>query len=672
MNFAKPSSVEETKILDSLDHVPEALHDNHHFAKLYAHADGFWGKKQRPNVWGRNKQGAVTRKRHKLSRREWIERCFPIRDKDGHVSTLQLNPPQRRFEVTILRMERAKVPVRLQILKARAMGFSTYVQAVAFELGLRNEHVRALIVADTNDRSKVLLQIANIARSKIKKDDKADWVFKMPSKATSSLVWDAPSHAEVRVTSAETDEPGRGGQRTLIHMSEGAWWPDAQQKQLGLLESLPTRPGTYGFDESTAAGDVGKFRDDFWNAWPKKDVPFTLRPGEWHALFYPWFEHPDYYWTKTYGSGRALPSELEAEILRTLSDEEKWLLNQTIYVRWTADTPWECVDGKWRRVGVGPRKVTVDQLAWRRAKMSDKQYRGKRDLFNQEFPARPEDAFLATGRPVFSPDILQRYIARTIPPMWRGELVENLTEESEDEGGTVTKRVRSRPEASSMGGLFVWADADPERQYILGGDTSGGGAHSDFATGVVIEGETCAVVAVWRAQIDPEPWGRCLSRLGWVYNDALLAIETYPSAHGLSAAHAASAYGYRNLYFRQRTDVIAKTMTPQLGWATNVNTKPLMIDRVKRSLEMECPIPAEELVRQLKEQRWGEDDKMESSGHDDLFVAYSIALHARDAAYREGKIRAVAKPKTYNEVFWEHRLKRLGAKPAQRKRYAGL
>ena len=46
--------------------------------------------------------------------------------------------------------------------------------------------------------------------------------------------------------------------------------------------------------------------------------------------------------------------------------------------------------------------------------------------------------------------------------------------------------------------------------------------------------------------------------------------------------------------------------TDKPGWATNSTTKPRMIDRIKQALEADVTIPDEDLLRELRDQHWGE------------------------------------------------------------------
>lgn len=340
------------------------------------------------------------------NRREWIERYFTIKPKAASLQLLKLNPVQRRLHGLVERMKRLGIPVRVIILKARQAGISTDVQAIMFEEVLREKNRRGLIVADTDDRAEMLLRIANTARKNMPKHPEGDvWNFRMDSRAAYQLAWSDPINGSIEITSSQTSGAGRGGTLDVLHLTETAFWRDAAEQAVGILESLPDLPGTMAFNESTANGDSGWFRDEFWRSWEERHVPLMDRKSSWVALFIAWWEHDEYRWTRTFGVGRTLPPSLVMDIHKTLDEEEEWLLTQKYFVR-----------------GVGWKNVDYDQLAWRRKKIADYSGKGGRSMFDQEHPSRPEVAFMASGAKVFDAEKIQRMLREVRPPVWRGTL----------------------------------------------------------------------------------------------------------------------------------------------------------------------------------------------------------------------------------------------------------
>lgn len=401
------------------------LQNNHLFALLYNRETGIYSAAN-----GR-----------RLSRRRWIETYFWIVNKKGKLVPLILNRAQRTIECTALRMERASMPVRIQICKERQVGSSSYVQAFGFETILRGQNEKGLICADTKDRSELLLRIANTARRKMPKSDVDgdyyDW--KMSSKAKYAIGWAAPIDGLIEITSSEVDRPGMSGTRRFVHLSESSHFVDPESAYPSILASLPSEPFTYAFDESTANGDRGMFRDNWWSGWEERDVPLRGRKNQWVSLFFAFWQHEEYFYSKTYGGGHQPSPEMIADISATLDDEEKWLLEQRYWVRGRPGMEWEevpCIldrpgtrqhgksGTKWRIKGCGWTNVNYDQLAWRRAKLRDKEIHGDINLLHQEYPASAHQAFISTGNRVFPADVLERYARKAEEPVWRGSLEE--------------------------------------------------------------------------------------------------------------------------------------------------------------------------------------------------------------------------------------------------------
>lgn len=417
------------------------LVENHLFWGLFNRKSGLFGDSAGiKSEWLRS-----IRFTRRMRRRQWIERFFTIRQENGTLGPLILNPAQRRLECQVLRMERARVPVRLQICKARKQGFSTLIQAYMFERSMREQHFEGLIVANNKDLAEKLVRIAEIARKQMRKEGEARWDFSMKSTARSGLMWGDPFDSVLRITSAEVDEPARGGTPSMIHGTETAFWKDAERKQPAVFSSLPALPGTYAFDESTANGQANQFCNDFWKAWANREVPFHERENPWNAVFFGWWEHPSYRYSLSYGAGQQ-----SQKMPTTIRDpEERWLLTQKYLRRWSPDDEWEQVEfheveeididrngnivgtykvkrsgKKWRRKGVGWRNVDHDQLAWRRTKIQDKDCGGDINKFNQEYPSRPEVAFTSSGSPLFDGAVIDQKLAdaRARKPIFIGSM----------------------------------------------------------------------------------------------------------------------------------------------------------------------------------------------------------------------------------------------------------
>lgn len=402
------------------------LENNYLFQALYHETNGLYPRRG-PSQW----DGGV-RFRRFLTRRQWVESFYTIKPKAAPKTLLKLNQPQRKLECQVLRMERARVPVRINILKARQQGFSTEASAIALENILRGESERSLIIADVQKRAEMIFGMTHTALAAVPKWGSERFAFKLDSQAKGAVAWAAPILGDMEVTSAGQEAAGRGGTRRFLHITETAFWTVPPDRSVGVLDSLPDELGTIGLNESTANGDQGWFANEWRAGWRERDKPFIERMASWSSIFSAWWEHDGYRWSKTFGGGRPLPKSLKDTIESTLTEEEKWLLEQRYIRRWTPQDEWEKVRRKkkgggyvevWRRVGVGWRNVDFDQLAWRRKKIANYRGKGGEQTFNQEHPSRPDVAFLASGSRVFDPSLVQELARKVRPPIWRGTIV---------------------------------------------------------------------------------------------------------------------------------------------------------------------------------------------------------------------------------------------------------
>lgn len=224
--------------------------------------------------------------------------------------------------------------------------------------------------------------------------------------------------------------------------------------------------------------------------------------------------------------------------------------------------------------------------------------------------------------------------------MWRGELIE-----------------------SAFGNLTIFEHPEKGAQYTVGVDTSSGLRASkdngDPSAAEVLEMRTCRQVAEMHGFMEPVQWGYAVSRLAGFYNLAPLAIETHPSQHGLAAFVAAERYGYPKLYMQRKLDSRLGIMTERRGWVRNPASTFALHDRIREALKDGVLIRSARLLDELGAIRY-EEAKFRSDGHDDCIIAYGIALHLRDQAFRLGLVKPEEKgPMDVADHYWEGQAKAL-------------
>ncbi len=396
------------------------------------------------------------------------EEFLKIRNKKREIVPFKLNEPQQKIDKIIVDLILRGLPVRLIILKARQFGVSTYTEARIFHASVTSPYTNSHIVAHEPDATSKIFEMNKFFYESLPE-------FLRPMKRydnTTKLTFDNPSEdtrntkpglkSEIRVSTADKAEVGRGQTIHHFHGSEVAFWKNAENIMLSVLQAVPNEPGTSVVLESTANGIGGYFYDTWVSAVTGKN-DFT-------PIFLPWFEFKEYRMTGD-------------PIVRTEEERELVALFQ----------------------------LDDDQLRWRRHYIKN-QCGGDVMKFKQEYPATWQEAFITSGRPRFNADHLRMYSENAPAPCFIGELAKV--------NGKIIEV------AEPMGSLRIYERPEPGLRYVIGGDTSKGTETSDFACLQVINSKTGNQSATWYGKVSPEGLADIAILIGYYYNTALIGVES--------------------------------------------------------------------------------------------------------------------------------------------------
>ena len=253
-------------------------------------------------------------------------------------------------------------------------------------------------------------------------------------------------------------------------------------------------------------------------------------------------------------------------------------------------------------------RLTDEQLQWRRWCIANN-CGGSLDMFRQEYPASPGEAFLHSGTGVFDNEQIVLRLERLPGPAGRGEFTDG--EWSESETGAIT--LYELPEEGVP--------------YVLGGDTAGEG--SDYFTAIVIDNVTGRIAAKLRQKYSEPEYVRQIYALGRFYNDALVAIETNFSTYPVMKLQEME---YPNQYSREREDTYTRQMRKSYGFRTDRQSRPRAIANL---VEVFSSHPEWFTDRDLLEEMltfcYNEDHRPEALAgkHDDLVMGAAITYAVR-------------------------------------------
>lgn len=355
------------------------------------------------------------------------------------------------------------------VLKARQIGMTTLLLALALHFVLTHEGVTALVVS--HDEVEVermfeqvrawvtrLVSLGLIPKPKFSTKREQTWAF---NRSTIRI-------AAAGATDESASKKGRSGTIHWLHMTEVAFWGAAAETMTALMAAAENG---YIVAESTANGAAGTFYDLCTTS--------AGGAGEWSLKFFPWYEHAEYRRAVPFGFDPA-PRDADEVVLRERG----------------------CDD---------------EQIAWWRARVDDPS-RGGVAKVKQEYPIDPASCFVMPGGAFLDAATCDWLASVAREPIGLVPMVVS----SAIGGATVPKR---------LGDLAVYAEPTAGAQYVIGADVSEG-VEGDESALDVMERRTGATVATFASNtISPGDFGLALAFAARRYNMALVAPERNNHGH---------------------------------------------------------------------------------------------------------------------------------------------
>lgn len=290
-----------------------------------------------------------------------LSHLYQIKTKDKQIRPIKPNNAQMEYL--------SNESNRDMILKARQLGFTTLKALQLLDYAIFNKNVSCALIAHKRDTVTVLFEIIRLAYDKLPADPR---IKPKTSYENRNELYFPDLNSKIFVA-LDT----RGETIHNLHVSELAFVENAEEKMLGILESVP-KDGIISF-ESTANGMSGYF----FETWEDEK-------NEFRKHFYNWMLDPDYT-EHTELSMEGLEMEYRPLQIR-------YELIPEINVRYN---------------------LSMEQFAWYIAKV-----RRHKHKTPQEYPTNEEEAFVASGRNVFHISDLKKHETRDpIDRLWGDLLV---------------------------------------------------------------------------------------------------------------------------------------------------------------------------------------------------------------------------------------------------------
>ena len=515
----------------------------------------------------------------KINTRKYIESVVKIRNKEGKIVPLILNKPQEKLYNVIKQQRQEHKPVRIVILKARQMGFSTLTEAILFKDTVTKFNRRTGIITHLDTATTNLFNMSKLMYENLPKELKPS----IKASNAKELVFDNDTgtglKSKIKCMTAGTSGVGRSDTFDNLHLSELAFWQgDVKETLTGLFQAVPNLPNTMIIIESTANG-----YETFKEIWDRA----VSGESDFIPVFVAWYEMDEY--KMPYSGFKLTPEEEKLKDQYNLSNE---------------------------------------QLEWRRWCIRNN-CNGDVDQFKQEYPSNPEEAFLSTGNCIFDKEQIIERLSNPLKPLRKGYFT------YDEEKATLGRMENIKWVEDRNGYISIFKIPNQFNKYVIGGDTAGD-TLGDFFTGIVVESESQEQVATLYMQTDEDLYAKQMYCLGYYYKHiyrtgkiepALMSIEvnfsTYPQKE-------LERLGYDNFYIREIVDRYDKELEHRYGFRTTRQTKPIILSNLVQIVrENVDKINDGRILREMLTFVRKDDGKQEAENgfHDDLVMGTAIAFY---------------------------------------------
>ena len=456
-----------------------------------------------------------------LGNKDWrMSRLYEITDINGVKRVFQRNKVQQHFN-----LNKAD---RNIILKSRRLGFTTDEALDSMDDALWTPNFHALMLSydipsqlDLFD-SKIDFAWENLIQWFSEQKYPLPWKIDADRASQIKVVFPDKSTSSVQVRTK-----GRGGTLNRIHISEfgkTAKEDPLKAKEIlsGTIQAAPI--GARVDIESTAESDYGLFHQMFWEAWDRGE---PLTPVDFKAHFYNW------QWDEGEISKIKTPDPNIPQEFKDYQREYNEKCKEDSRLRPITDIELTYYYYRWLSLGKD----------W--------------DLLHQEYPTTPEEAFVASGVKLFSPEKISKYPTE---------------------------------EGRKIGDWIYYEEFIPGHRYACAGDPSEGVGRNN-ATGAIIDFDhkidltmpDGARISITRpklvaeyasSRIDPTMFAFELKNGAERYGSCIIAVERNSS--GLATIGKLREI-YNNIYTEVQLDKTTEKQTERLGWRTDGNSKPKML-----------------------------------------------------------------------------------------------
>mgnify|MGYP000970438639 CR=1 FL=1 len=208
--------------------------------------------------------------------KEYAHSFLKVKNKAGEIVPFRLNAAQEYIHAQLEKQKKETGMVRAEILKGRQQGCSTYVEGRFFHKTTTNFGIQSLILTHEQAATDNLFGMTQRYYENL-----PDALKPALSASNAKELSFSKLDSSFKVATAGNKGAGRSVTAQLLHGSEVAYWPSAEEHLAGIMQTIPLEPGTEIIFESTANG-IGNVFHSIWNS------------KDWLQIFVPWYWQSEY------------------------------------------------------------------------------------------------------------------------------------------------------------------------------------------------------------------------------------------------------------------------------------------------------------------------------------------------------------------------------------------
>ena len=293
----------------------------------------------------------------RLVDREWrLNNLYKIINKHGNLVRFKLNDAQRKLL--------SEIHYKNIILKARQLGFTTFICIFMLDYALFNSYKNVGILAHTQSDAAVIFRKVKIAWDNFPKPIKE--FLHLETTEDSKIEYKFTNGSVMRIATSL-----RSGTYQMILVTEFgkvcAHFPEkADETITGTLPAVPNNGVV--FIESTAEGEGGHYYEMVQEAREMKMMNIPLTNKDFKFFFFPWFDNPE---NQTFADNVPIDSETNRYLDTVERDVRGGVPLPQPYRNW----------------------YYLEK-------------KSQREKMKQENPSSPDEAFLVSGNKLFPSDII--------------------------------------------------------------------------------------------------------------------------------------------------------------------------------------------------------------------------------------------------------------------------